>query len=234
MFHVKQNEELIEIKSCPVCSSSAITAYIDTKDFFFTQVSFSLTKCNDCDFVFTNPIPSNLNRYYDTPDYLSHNTNSNSLISNLYSAIRNINIKRKYKLVIKYCPSGTILDIGCGTGELLNYFSKKNWSVTGVEPNASVREFAINSNNINVLDERSLDELEPNSFDVITMWHVLEHVPNLNSRLEQLNNLLKYNGTIIIALPNLDSPDSKKYKQYWSALDVPRHLYHFTQKHLLV
>lgn len=230
MFHVKQNKELIEINDCPVCSSGAITEYIDTKDFFFTQEDFSLTQCNDCSFVFTNPIPNNLNKYYETPDYLSHNTGSNGILGGLYSIIRNINIKRKYKLITNYCSTGAILDIGCGTGELLGYFAKRNWTVTGVEPHTSAREFAINNQNINVLDENKLEELEPRSFDVISMWHVLEHVPDLHSRLEQLNHLLKENGTIIIALPNLDSPDSKKYKQYWSALDVPRHLYHFTQK----
>lgn len=143
--------------------------------------------------------------------------------------LRGINIKRKYKLVTRYCSQGSILDIGCGTGELLSYFKNNNWTATGIEPNITAREFAKSKYEINIFDENILDALMPKSFDVISMWHVLEHVPDLQNRLSQVSNLLKDDSTIFIALPNLESPDSRKYKKYWSALDVPRHLYHFTQ-----
>lgn len=229
MFHVEQNDKLIEINKCPLCSSDHISSYLNTKDFFFTQEEFSLTRCENCDFVFTNPIPKDLSKYYETPDYLSHNTSDSGLLGKLYSTLRNINIKRKYKLVSKYCLQGNFLDIGCGTGELLSFFNKNNWSVTGVEPNKSAREFGRKTYDINIFNENKLDELNPGTFDIISMWHVLEHVPDLHNRLSQMLKLLKKDGTIFIALPNLASPDSKKYKEYWSALDVPRHLYHFTQ-----
>ncbi|MFK5854611.1 MAG: class I SAM-dependent methyltransferase [Bacteroidota bacterium] len=219
-----------KIEQCPVCSNSNISTYINTKDYFFTQDNFSLTKCLDCDFVFTNPIPTNLGKYYDTPDYLSHNTDDNGMMGSSYSYLRNINIKRKYNLVKRYNTSGKFLDIGCGTGELLKYFKDNNWVVQGIEPNNSARELAKTKYNINVAEENELDHIQPNSLDVISMWHVLEHVPNLHKRLEQISKLIKKSGTVFIALPNLDSPDSKKYKEYWSALDVPRHLHHFTQQ----
>ncbi len=217
------------IETCPVCSGDDIVPYINTKDFFFTQDDFSLTQCSNCNFVFTNPLPTDISKYYETTDYLSHNTRDNGLLGKLYSTLRNINIKRKYQLVSKYCSKGNFLDIGCGTGELLSYFKRNNWNVTGIEPNSTARTFAKSNHNIDVFDENKLDELVPSSYDTISMWHVLEHVPDLHNRLSQVSKLLKSDGTIFIALPNLASPDSKKYKEYWSALDVPRHLYHFTQ-----
>ena len=240
MFHVEQNKEknkaIIEkgsfqkiIAKCPVCSGKDIIPYINTKDFFFTQEVFSLTQCRGCNFVFTNPVPDNISKYYETTDYLSHNTGDNGLLGRLYSTLRNINIKRKYQLVSKYNSIGNFLDIGCGTGELLSFFKRHDWNVTGIEPNSTAREFAKSNYSIDVFDENKLDELMPSSFDVISMWHVLEHIPDLHARLSQVSKLLKKDGTIFIALPNLDSPDSKKYRDYWSALDVPRHLYHFTQ-----
>ncbi len=217
------------IETCPVCSGDDIVPYINTKDFFFTQEDFSLTQCSNCNFVFTNPLPADISKYYETTDYLSHNTGDNGLLGKLYSTLRNINIKRKYQLVSKYCSKGNFLDIGCGTGELLSFFKRSDWNVTGIEPNSTARTFAKSNYNIDVFDENKLDELVPSSYDIISMWHVLEHVPDLHNRLSQVSKLLKSDGTIFIALPNLASPDSKKYKEYWSALDVPRHLYHFTQ-----
>jgi len=226
---VEQMEKFKEISKCPICSNSNFTIYMRTKDYFFTQEEFTLSKCTNCNFVFTNPIPINLGKYYETPDYLSHNTGDNGIMGKLYSKLRKINIKRKFKLVNNYNPSGKILDIGCGTGELLQYFKQKNWSVSGIEPNTTARNFAKKNHKIEIWEEEMLETFSANSFDVISMWHVLEHVPDLHKRLSQIEKLLKKDGTIFIALPNLDSPDSKKYKKYWSAIDVPRHLYHFTK-----
>lgn len=229
MFHVKQNEKNTMINSCPVCGKNTIIKYLDTKDYFFTQESFSLSKCESCEFVFTNPIPKELSKYYETEEYLSHNSKKGGVISKIYSSIRSINIKRKFDLVSNYSSKGSILDIGCGTGELLSYFKNENWKTTGIEPNENARNIAISENGIDVLNEDKLSTLPSNSFDVVSMWHVLEHVPDLNKRISEVSNLIKDDGTMIFALPNLNSPDAKKYGKHWSALDVPRHLYHFTQ-----
>ncbi len=229
MFHVKQNQELIEIKNCPLCSGNVFALYLDTKDYFYTQELFSLVQCEQCSFVFTNPVPAIPNKYYETPDYLSHNTENVGIYGRLYSIIRKINIKRKFRLVTTYCSSGNILDIGCGTGELLRFFASNGWVVTGIEPNVAARKFAKNKYSICVFSENELAKFESGTFDIISMWHVLEHVSDLHKSLAQIKRLLKDDGTLFISLPNFSSPESKTYVNYWSALDVPRHLYHFTQ-----
>ena len=231
MFHVKPKKKIIELNECPACGKSDFAPFLKTKDYFLTQEEFQLDKCKQCGFVFTNPIPalSELPKYYDSPDYLSHTANSFSFTGEVYKLFRNANIKNKYNLVNQKAKGKSILDIGCGTGELLNYFQQKGWSVQGVEPNKSARSFASKNYNLSVSDENELDLFEKNSFDVISMWHVLEHVPNLNSRMNQLSSLIKKDGLIVIALPNLDSPDAVKYGPHWAGLDVPRHLYHFTE-----
>jgi SAM-dependent methyltransferase len=180
--------------------------------------------------VFTNPIPpiERLGLYYETPDYLSHSVNTLSIKGMIYKLMRNMNIGNKYRLVKKYKETGRIMDIGQGTGEFLHFFSKKGWETIGIEPNAAAREFAEKNYQLQVFDEQKINQLEADQFDIITLWHVLEHVPDLSNRMAQIRRLLNSTGYLIAAVPNLDSHDAKKYGAYWAGLDVPRHLYHFT------
>ena len=131
-------------------------------------------------------------------------------------------------MISRFKAGGKVLDIGQGTGELLNYLKMKGWEVTGIEPNESARKFASENYGIAVYDEAELDRLGKKSFDLIQLWHVLEHVQDLGERMQQIRKLIKDDGVLIIAVPNLDSPDFRFYGEKWAALDVPRHLYHFT------
>ncbi len=229
---MKPQFKMIEIEKCPVCSSSGFIPYLDTKDYFFTMEEFSISKCNSCGFIFTNPIPEldKIGNYYETDKYLSHNSDKQNIISSIYKKVRGINLKNKYGLISKYKDNGSILDIGCGTGEFLNYLKSKSWSTLGIEPSDNAREFAIENYGINVQSELSLSNIPDEEFDIISMWHVLEHVYNLEDRMKTLFRLLKPDGIAFIALPMIDSPDSLTYGKYWAGLDVPRHLYHFSAK----
>jgi 2-polyprenyl-3-methyl-5-hydroxy-6-metoxy-1,4-benzoquinol methylase len=219
-----------ELFKCPVCESNSLSIALTAKDYFFTQEVFQITKCNSCEFLFTNPRPNSteLNRYYQTDEYLSHSTTKKTALNILYSFLRNVSIKRKFSLISKIKFNGNILDIGCGTGEVLNYFNRKGWETLGIEPAENPRNFALSKYGLSVFEESHLDNLQTASFDIITMWHVLEHVSNLNERLSQVKRILKNDGTLIIAVPNSKSWDAGHYKNYWAAWDLPRHLYHFS------
>jgi len=225
---------MIEIKNCPVCGSRYLKKYLETKDYFFTKEKFELRRCSFCCLIFTNPRPSDdkLSRYYKTDKYLSHHSNKFTLISAIYKLVRNINIKNKYKLIKNICNQGDILDIGCGTGELITYLEQQGWNTIGVEPDDDARNFAREKNNVEVYPLSFLEENNNISFDVITMWHVLEHVSDLHLRMRQIVQKLKKDGTLIIAVPNIASLDASFYGPFWAGLDVPRHLYHFNEKSL--
>ena len=122
-----------------------------------------------------------------------------------------------------------LLDIGCGTGDFLETAQQNKWQVSGIEPNEKARQIANKKTNQSVYETKDLSKFAHNSFDVITLWHVLEHLPNLEDHIETFKKLLKPNGTLVIAVPNYNSFDAKYYKQFWAAYDVPRHLWHFNQ-----
>jgi 2-polyprenyl-3-methyl-5-hydroxy-6-metoxy-1,4-benzoquinol methylase len=218
---------------CPVCSNNNYDLFLESIDFFLTKESFSIVKCDRCGFKITHPRPKQeeISIYYNSSEYISHTNSQKGFLNRLYYLVRNFTLYSKVRLIKKYKKSGDILDIGCGTGEFLKKISEKGFIVTGVEPGNNAREYAQNQNEIFVIDEKSMDEkLTPSSYDVITMWHVMEHVYNLNSRISQISKLLSEKGLLIIAVPNSDSWDARYYQKFWAAYDLPRHLYHFNQK----
>jgi len=228
---VEQKNDTLISRKCQSCGSVDNTFYLKSADYFFTKEEFNIVKCNQCGLMFTNPVPGkeSIASYYESPDYLSHKAADKSLTAKIYRSVRTINIKKKYHLIQKFKTQGKVLEIGTGTGELLKYFHKKNWKTIGIEPNEYAREFARKNYGLEIYDENRLNELESKSFDVIMLWHVLEHVYELQNRMKQIKKLIKENGFIFIAVPNIDSPDFQKYGKYWAGLDLPRHLYHFNE-----
>ncbi|MEJ2593556.1 MAG: class I SAM-dependent methyltransferase [bacterium] len=227
---MKQKAQKIALESCPLCGHNVFHRFLQTSDYFLTQEDFSLDRCDRCSLVFTNPVPAveGLSAYYDSPEYLSHTSHQKSLYGLLYRFLRKINLHKKYQMISGFKPGGSALDIGQGTGEFLQYLKEKGWKVTGIEPNAKARNFARQHYQIESFGEEKLNDLPTNGFDLITMWHVLEHVVDLQARMKEIKRLIHGKGILIIAVPNLASPDFKIYGEKWAALDVPRHLYHFT------
>ena len=218
------------ILKCPVCEKTGFTIFLEVQDYFLSGEGFSIQKCDACGFKFVNPRPdiADIGRYYQSDEYISHDSKSSSLISRVYKIARLFSIRKKYSTVKEYIHSGRILDIGCGTGEFLKYCKSNGLESTGIEPNGKAREFASLVNEISVFKE--LTELTGNghSYNCISMWHVLEHVHDLNETLEMVKGLLASDGVFIVAVPNCNSWDAGKYGKFWAAYDVPRHLYHFT------
>ncbi|MCX6269216.1 MAG: class I SAM-dependent methyltransferase [Bacteroidetes bacterium] len=223
-------EKLLE---CPVCKKADFTLFLEVKDYFLTMEDFLIQSCDGCGFKFVNPRPdkNEIGRYYQSDEYISHDAQKENFISRIYKLARVFSIKGKHNIVKRYTPSGRILDIGCGTGEFLNYCKSKGYDVEGVEPNEKAGIYSQQVNKIPVA--KTLKDVDSGSFQCITMWHVLEHVHDLDETLDLVRGLLSPGGVFIAAVPNSDSWDARKYENFWAAYDVPRHLYHFTRTTLV-
>ena len=226
----------IHTEKCPVCGSDNLSPFLKCTDYFATKETFSIITCSKCDFGLTQDFPAEneIGRYYDVPSYISHSDTHKGIINTLYHWARKIALRSKSKIVSQFSDkkTGTLLDIGCGTGYFLNRMKSKHWVVTGIEKADGPREYARSKFNINCQNSDYLFEICERSKDVITMWHVLEHLEQLNRTMDQLHKILKDDGVAIIALPNKKSFDAAAYKSNWAAYDVPRHLWHFSPKDL--
>ncbi|SDS42203.1 class I SAM-dependent methyltransferase [Winogradskyella sediminis] len=206
--------------------------YLTLKDHSVSKEEFQLLYNEELDMLETSPQPKSqkLAEYYKSENYISHTDTKRNLLEYVYHKVREISLRRKLKLINSFqSESKTLLDIGCGTGDFLETALKDNWKITGIEPNESARQIANSKTNNAVFETEELSKLKSNSFDVITLWHVLEHLPNLEMHTALLKSLLKPNGTLVIAVPNYKSYDAEYYKNFWAAYDVPRHLWHFSK-----
>lgn len=209
------------------------TKYLSVKDYLVSGESFDLVYDSDLDFLKTIPQPKTeeLPKYYESTDYISHTDEKSGLFSNLYQFVKKWSLHKKTKLIFDQNNGvGTLLDIGAGTGDFLKVAKEKGWQVYGMEPNKNAMKLASEKG---IELKSTLNDFDGKQFDVITLWHVLEHIPNLNETILNLSNLVKTNGTLIIAVPNFKSFDAKHYGKFWAAFDVPRHLWHFSKESII-
>ena len=207
--------------------------YLKVKDHSVSGEEFQLLYNNELDLLETFPQPTSeqLPEYYKSVDYISHTDTKRNLFERGYHIVREIALKRKLKLINSYAAEGkNLLDIGCGTGDFLGAAKLNNWKVSGIEPNETARTIANKKIDNTVFETEQLLKFDNHSFDVITLWHVLEHLPKLEEHISVFKRLLKPSGTLIIAVPNYKSYDATYYKNFWAAYDVPRHLWHFSKR----
>lgn len=223
---------MIHYSNCPICFSEQVKPSLTAKDHTVSGKEFAIWECEFCRAKFTQGVPSEekIGAFYSSEDYISHSETRQGVVNRLYHVVRNFTVKQKRRIVRKYSgrSKGNILDVGCGTGAFLAEMRKEGWDIKGIEPDAGARTNAATLHGIIPSEPAELFHLEKESYDVITLWHVLEHIHRLHDYLQQMKMLLKPGGLLIIAVPNHTSTDASHYKQDWAAYDVPRHLYHFS------
>jgi 2-polyprenyl-3-methyl-5-hydroxy-6-metoxy-1,4-benzoquinol methylase len=224
----------IHYQFCPVCNAETISNVLQVKDHTVSGETFVVAECSSCSFRFTQDVPDagSIAPYYKSEDYISHTNTATGLINRLYHFVRNRTIVQKRKLIEKITgiKTGKLLDIGSGTGVFLSEMKKNGWEATGLEPDTDARNVAKKVYGVDLVNTDHLFQLPTGHYDVITLWHVLEHVHDVSKYVEQIKAVLHPNGKLFIAVPNYTSLDASVYREHWAAYDVPRHLYHFSPR----
>ncbi|MFY8129003.1 MAG: class I SAM-dependent methyltransferase [Chitinophagaceae bacterium] len=224
--------EKITHQNCPVCLNNNINPAFAVKDFTVTNEEFVIFNCNNCTARFTQNIPSqnSIGNYYKSNNYISHSDTKEGLISKLYHTVRNITLKSKRNLINKFTENkkGKLLDIGAGTGAFAFTMQQNGWQITALEPDETAVEVALTKHQLVLQPLENFYQLPQSQYQAITLWHVLEHVHELQAYFKKFTEILATNGTLFIAVPNYTSFDADWFKEYWAAYDVPRHLYHFS------
>lgn len=223
---------MIHYDSCPVCGSAAVSKVIDAIDYTVSHETFRIFQCANCSLRFTQDVPeaTEIGRYYQSENYISHTETKKGIVNLLYLQVRKFTLSSKRKLIEKITgvKKGTLLDVGAGTGAFVHHMQLAGWRVEGVEPDASAIKRAASTYGLQLKPSSELFSLPAGSYNALSLWHVLEHVHDLHGYIEQLKRLCRHSGRIFIAVPNYTSYDAEKYGAYWAAYDVPRHLYHFS------
>lgn len=198
------------------------------QDHFLTKETFEIRETNIPGILKTDPLPENLGKYYESDQYISHHQDQGSLKEKLYKFLQKFNLNFKRNTIASEIGINlNLLDYGCGAGSFLE-FMEPEYKTFGFELDQDALKIA-KSKAKNTAFISNLDELENESLDVITLWHVLEHIENRDEMIQKFHSKLKKNGLLIIAVPNHTSYDAKKYKNFWAAYDVPRHIWHFSK-----
>lgn len=217
---------------CPVCEAVRWKRVFDVNDHSISKETFTIIECDNCSLRYTSGAPASdqIARYYKSENYISHTNTSKGVINLVYQWVRKFMLGKKRKLITQVATisTGTLLDYGSGAGAFLAHMKKAGWNATGVEPDADARSTAHRDFGVELLKPTDLNNLSAAQFDVITLWHVVEHIHALDKTIAQLKLLLKPQGVILIAVPNYTSLDAYHFGPYWAAYDVPRHLYHFS------
>ena len=223
---------MAEIRSCPVCGNSDFTDLFSATDYLISRETFSVRQCTECGLAFTADPPDeeDIGRYYLSDDYISHTDRKRNLTEHLYHLARRFMLARKQRLAERATAKrgGTILDIGSGTGYFASFMQAKGWKVTGLELNEEAREYSVQKLGINALAPSEINNIPDGWADCVTLWHVLEHLYDPCRWMEEVKRILKPGGKCIIAVPNAESADALFFGKEWAAMDVPRHLWHFS------
>lgn len=222
---------MVHHETCPLCSSGKVNIKFACTDHFISREIFQIAQCRDCGFQFTQDTPDEkaIGSYYESEEYVSHSNTSKGFVNNLYQLARKYMLRRKLSIVQQASglKTGHLLDIGSGTGHFADTMKHGGWQVVGIEINDKAREFSHAHFGLNVISPDQISSINNESFDCITLWHVLEHFHNPFKYAADIHRILKPGGVCFVALPNSGSFDAVHYKEYWAAYDLPRHLWHF-------
>ncbi len=232
------SQHLVDVSRCQVCGSKSSAL-------LFAEDPYEIKRCTDCSLVYVSPRWSDdrIHQVYDAKYWRSDSPKTKGYAD--YAQEADLYLKtfrRRRRLVDRYVPpTGRVLDIGCAAGYFLRVMHDAGHDVRGIEPSSAIAEEAIRHLGKDRIHVGTLDGLrqgggrpgfEPHSFDLVTMWDVIEHIPDPQALLRQAAHLLKPDGHLILETQNVDSHVASLLGSRWHHYKHEEHLYHVNRRTL--
>jgi SAM-dependent methyltransferase len=223
----------LEAVDCGLCGSNRYEPFLTRGDLLlFIPGDFHYVKCLDCGLVYLNPRPTadSMDEIYPR-DYHQYSFGYGRDFYNPFRAMRYYGLKKRVRAIQKIKNTGKLLDVGCSSGDFLFVAREMtDWDVHGVEPSHSASRYAKEQLGLDVYNG-SLEQapFSDDTFDIVTIWNVLEHLPDPLSSLKRINSLLRQDGLLVLNTPNLGSLDARIFGHYWTGFEIPRHFYVFSR-----
>ena len=215
----------MENTRCAICNSNDYKIILTSRDqrSDLKDKEFSLVRCKKCQLVYINPRPTKneINKFYPENYYNTRFNFLEKIIDYLIVKIAAHNFKNFNK-------KGRLLDLGCGAGNFLLEMKKMGFKTTGVDISKNAREIASGKGLIILQGELKDQKFPNNYFDIITLWHVFEHLLDPSSIIQEIYRIMKKDGILLIETPNIDRLSLLLFKKHCFHLDLPRHLYHWS------
>jgi 2-polyprenyl-3-methyl-5-hydroxy-6-metoxy-1,4-benzoquinol methylase len=221
---------------CPLCSSDEFSVEFSREDLnLMVPGSFTVVSCNNCKHMFLNPRPTthSIKNHLYTENYDQYRDRGTKF--SILNILQSYGFHKRYRLIAKYISSGRILDIGCASGDFLEYMLQfPEWDLVGLEPITQAANLAREHLNVKIINNTLTDHtFGDEKFDVVTFWHVFEHVEDPITTLTVVNEILHGDGIVVITLPILKSIDHWIFGKYWIGFELPRHLHFFSKEKML-
>lgn len=230
-----EHEQPIEFEEahCPLCGESELIEILTASSMDnLTSQSFGVAKCEKCCLLITNPrpVPSSMGRFYEAGFYeIREKALKRYMVNPVMDVFQHLRLRK----ISRIKQAGKLLDVGSGKGKFLNTAARSGWDSWGIEPSGRSRSFVEQKHGVRIYGGKFEEADIPDCFfDVVTMWHTLEHFYDPLDVLNRAHRKLKDDGLLVVRVPNADSWDFRLGKEKWFQLDVPRHLYHFSPKSL--
>ena len=230
MSSKKPDDSEMESIDCALCNSSNYHTILTGCDYKIpSEHKYNLVKCKKCGLIYLNPRPTKevMDRFYLKEYFDTEKQSLNKIVAALGRQLQDNRARR----VVKIKKVGKVLDIGCGKGGFMYSLKRRNWDVCGLDPSSSPIKLIRDGLKNRVFNCELKDcHFEDKYFDVITLWHVFEHLPNPMDELREIHRILKDDGIMILTIPNINSVQFRLFKEKCFHLDIPRHLYHYSME----
>lgn len=219
----------VQPRPCPLCGAVEATVELLPDKYNSAGEQYKVVRCRACDLIYTRPLPTLAEmRVLYSAEFYGESVAPKRFSWDSIRLLLHRSVLRHRRKALLNRPAGRVLDVGCGDGDFVAHLKPQGWEVHGIESSDAGSRMA-RAKGVQVCqDELKVANFPDGYFDVVTYWHVMEHLTDPLAEAREVRRILRDDGLLVIEVPNIASPIFKLCRERWWPLDIPRHLQHYT------